>query len=54
MGVPALPPAVLNYLLAEQFRQQPQQVASLVLIGNLGSLIVMPVVLGFIFSMGLG
>lgn len=50
----ALPPAVLNYMLAEQFRQQPQQVASLVLIGNLGSLIVMPVVLGFVFSMGLG
>lgn len=50
----ALPPAVLNYLLAEQYRQQPQQVASLVLIGNLGSLIVMPLVLGFVFSMNEG
>ncbi|WP_134020125.1 AEC family transporter [Modicisalibacter xianhensis] len=50
----ALPPAVLNYLLAEQYRQQPQQVASLVLIGNLGSLLVMPAVLGFVFSMGSG
>lgn len=49
----ALPPAVLNYLLAEQYRQEPQKVASLVLIGNLGSLIVMPVVLGLVFSMGL-
>lgn len=49
----ALPPAVLNYLLAEQYRQEPQKVASLVLIGNLGSLIIMPVVLGLVFSMGL-
>ncbi|ALM54145.1 AEC family transporter [Halomonas huangheensis] len=46
----ALPPAVLNYLVAEQYRQQPQSVASLVLIGNLGSLIIMPVVLGLIFA----
>lgn len=49
----ALPPAVLNYLLAEQYRQEPQKVASLVLIGNLGSLIIMPAVLGLVFSMGL-
>lgn len=49
----ALPPAVLNYLLAEQYQQEPKKVASLVLIGNLGSLIVMPVVLGLVFSMGL-
>ena len=48
----ALPPAVLNYLLAEQYRQEPHKVASLVLIGNLGSLIVMPLVLGFIFVSG--
>nr|WP_297460973.1 AEC family transporter [uncultured Halomonas sp.] len=48
----ALPPAVLNYLLAEQFRQEPHKVASLVLIGNLGSLIVMPIVMVFIFTMG--
>lgn len=46
----ALPPAVLNYLVAEQYRQQPQSVASLVLIGNLGSLAVMPVVLGLVFA----
>jgi predicted permease len=45
----ALPPAVLNYLVAEQYRQEPHTVASLVLIGNLGSLIVMPVVLGLVF-----
>ncbi|MGB8711560.1 MAG: AEC family transporter [Onishia taeanensis] len=46
----ALPPAVLNYLVAEQYRQEPQKVASLVLIGNLGSLVVMPLVLGLVFS----
>ncbi|WP_136254192.1 AEC family transporter [Onishia niordana] len=46
----ALPPAVLNYLVAEQYRQEPHKVASLVLIGNLGSLIVMPIVLGLVFS----
>ena len=33
----ALPPAVLNYLLAEQYRQEPERVASLVLLGNLGA-----------------
>ena len=42
----ALPPAVLNYMVAEQYRQEPQKVASLVLISNLGSLVVMPIVLG--------
>ncbi|WP_304524921.1 AEC family transporter [Halomonas sp. I5-271120] len=46
----ALPPAVLNYLVAEQYRQEPHKVASLVLIGNLGSLVVMPLVLGLVFS----
>ncbi|GED23839.1 AEC family transporter [Halomonas halmophila] len=46
----ALPPAVLNYLVAEQYRQQPHQVASLVLIGNLGSLLVMPLLLWVVFE----
>ncbi|AQU84972.1 MULTISPECIES: AEC family transporter [unclassified Halomonas] len=45
-----LPPAVLNYLVAEQYKLQPQQVASLVLIGNLGSLIVMPLALAAAFA----
>lgn len=45
----ALPPAVLNYLVAEQYRQEPHKVASLVLIGNLGSLVVMPIVLALVF-----
>ena len=50
----ALPPAVLNYMLAEQFQQEPHKVAALVLIGNLGSVAVMPVVLGVLFAAGFG
>lgn len=38
----ALPPAVLNYLVAEQYNQEPEKVASIVMLANLGSLIVMP------------
>jgi malate permease and related proteins len=46
----ALPPAVLNYLMAEQYRQEPERVASLVLLGNLGALISMPVALAFVLG----
>ncbi|MDX1551825.1 MAG: AEC family transporter [Marinobacter sp.] len=46
----AMPSAVLNYMLAEQYQQEPEKVASLVLISNLGSLVVMPVVLGLVFA----
>jgi malate permease and related proteins len=41
----ALPPAVLNYMVAERYNQQPRQVASIVMLGNLGSIIVIPLVL---------
>lgn len=41
----ALPPAVLNFLFSERYRQQPEQVASIVLIGNLMSLIFLPLAL---------
>lgn len=34
----ALPPAVLNYIFAERYRQEADKVASIVLIGNLASL----------------
>ena len=40
----ALPPAVLNYIVSEQYRQEPEKVASIVLLGNLGSLVVIPLV----------
>lgn len=38
----ALPPAVLNFLFSERYRQQPEQVASIVLIGNLMALFILP------------
>ncbi|HSW52260.1 MAG TPA: AEC family transporter [Sulfuricaulis sp.] len=43
----ALPPAVLNYLIAEQFQQEPGKVASIVLMGNLAAVIILPVALVF-------
>lgn len=43
----ALPPAVMNVLIAEQYQQEPQQVASIVLLGNLASVVIMPIILWF-------
>jgi predicted permease len=39
----ALPPAVLNFMVAEQYRQEPGKVASIVLIGNVMSVIFIPI-----------
>jgi predicted permease len=39
-----LPPAVLNYLLSEQYKVEPKTVASVVLLGNLLSVGVIPLV----------
>lgn len=44
----ALPPAVLNFMIAEQYQQEPNQVASIVLLGNLGSLLIIPATLFFL------
>lgn len=41
----ALPPAVLNYMLAERYRQEPDKVASMVLIGNVAATVILPLVL---------
>ena len=41
----ALPPAVLNFLFAERYRQEPERVASIVLLGNLAAVLVLPLVL---------
>jgi malate permease and related proteins len=41
----ALPPAVLNYVFAERYQQEPAKVASIVMIGNLGSLVFVPLAL---------
>ena len=37
-----LPPAVLNFMVAEQYRQEPGKVASIVLIGNMMSVAFVP------------
>lgn len=41
----ALPPAVLNYMLAERYNIEPQRVAAIVLLANLASVLVIPAVL---------
>jgi predicted permease len=43
-----LPPAVLNYMVAEMYDQEPHKVASIVLIGNLMSLGIVPFVLFYV------
>ena len=43
----ALPPAVLNYIFAEKYRQEPERVASIVMIGNVASLVFVPLALFF-------
>ncbi len=44
----ALPPAVLNFLFAERYKQEPERVASIVLIGNLAALIFLPLALALV------
>lgn len=44
----ALPPAVMNFLFAERYARDPQRVAAIVLIGNLASLIILPLALGIV------
>jgi len=41
----ALPPAAINLLMAERYRNHPEVTASLVFVGNIASLVVMPLVL---------
>ncbi|MDA3921041.1 MAG: AEC family transporter [Salinisphaera sp.] len=43
-----LPPAVLNYMLAEQYDVAPQQVAAIVAVGHVIALAVIPVALAFV------
>jgi hypothetical protein len=37
-----LPPAVLNFMVAEQYSQEPAKVASIVLLGNLLAIVFVP------------
>ena len=41
----ALPPAVLNYMFAERYSQEPEKVASMVLLGNVAAVFFLPVAL---------
>ena len=45
----ALPPAVLNFMVAEQYGQEPGKVASIVLIGNVMSVLFVP--LGLVLAL---
>ncbi len=42
-----LPPAVINYIIAEQYQQEPNKVAAIVMLGNLMSFISLPIALMF-------
>lgn len=46
----SLPPAVLNFLIAERHGQEPDKVASIVLLGNIASLVFVPIGLALSFS----
>lgn len=41
----SLPPAVMNYMFAERYNQEPQKVASIVMIGNIAGLVFIPIAL---------
>jgi predicted permease len=46
----ALPPAVINFMLAEQYNREPEAVASMVLIGNIASVVTLPLALLLVLS----
>ena len=46
-----LPPAVMNYLFAEQCQIEPTKVASMVLFGNFFAIVTLPVLLVVAFSL---
>lgn len=46
----ALPPAVMNYMFAEHFAQEPERVAAMVLFGNAMSVIILPIVLFYVLA----
>ena len=45
-----LPPAVVNYIIAEQYQQEPQKVAAIVMLGNVASFISLPIALAFVYQ----
>jgi malate permease and related proteins len=45
----SLPPVVLNFLVADYYKQEPAKVASIVLVGNIASVVFVP--LGLLFAL---
>lgn len=43
-----LPPAVLNFLFAEAYEQEPAKVASIVTLGNLATVVTLPLALAYV------
>jgi hypothetical protein len=43
-----LPPAIMNFLMAEKFNQEPAKVASIVLVGNILAIITLPIALAYV------
>lgn len=46
----ALPPAVLNFMFAERYNQEPDKVASMVLIGNVASVLFLSIALALVLD----
>ncbi|WP_341646142.1 AEC family transporter [Thauera sp. SDU_THAU2] len=46
----ALPPAVLNYMFAERYGQEPDKVASMVLIGNVAAVLFLSIALAMVLD----
>jgi predicted permease len=38
-----LPPAVLNFMVAELYQQEPAKVASIVMLGNVAAIVFVPI-----------
>ena len=47
----ALTPAVMTYILPQRYNQEPGKVATIVMIGNMLAVLVIPVTLFFILSL---
>jgi len=41
---------VLNYVVAERYRQEPEKVASIVLLGNIAALLFIPIALALVLE----
>lgn len=44
----ALPPAIMNFIMAERFNQEPAKVASIVMIGNMLAIVTLPLALAYV------